>query len=294
MAIKPIIMTDKDRERLEPVLTEYYRSKGLDESKIQKQIDKVFAQSQAGWERAPNDLDTRIKMKSGFQWKSHSNLKPKQKQIKDNSPATKEEDDDSTDLIKTLSKGEREWWDERSRIYKKDFEFNDSSDKPLLDQLLLEELMQRRLFKMQVKYKDRSYSKELTDSMKRVTELQSRLGITREQRAGIMNKIDGNVAHLSLQLEEKLREMPDKMREQYEEEMKYKAIRDQREPVNILPPLEKVEALLNVDGKMSANLDSTRISEISEEVAKEISDKRERAEDKKKPPKKELAEGMEI
>jgi len=294
MSEKSIIMTDNDRERWHDVLMEYYRKKGTDEEDAQKEINKVFAQSQAGWNRAPNDIDTRIKMKSGFQWKSHNNLKPRQKQIEESATSQSVDDDDNIDLISSLSASEKEWWISRKDIYTRDFEFNDSSDSPLLDQLLLEELMQKRLFKMQVRYKDRNFSKQLTESLKRVTELQTKLGITREQRAGIMNKIDGNVAHLALSLQEKLLAMPETMKAQYDEELKYQTLKDQRPPINILPPLEKVEALLNVDGKVSANLDSSKISEISEEV-KKIADKRKRDNEKKnKPPKRELAEGYDV
>lgn len=295
MSEKAIMMTDADRVKWYDVLVEYYRKKGMDEADIILTIDKVFAQAQVGWNRAPNDIDTRIKMKTGFQWKSHNNLKPKQKQVLEKSIATEEDDDEDIDLVKSMNKFEQAWWRERREIYQQDFEFNDSSDKPLLDQLMLEELMQKRLFKSQIKNKNQNYGKQLTESLKRVTELQTKLGITREQRAGIMNKIDGNVAHLALSLEEKLRDMPERMRKEYEDEVYYQNLKDQKPPINILPPLSKVEAMLSIDGKVSANLDSTRISEISEEVNKEIADKREREEDKKKnPPKKELADGVDL
>ena len=155
-------------------------------------------------------------------------------------------------------------------IYSRDFDFNDSSDKPLLDQLLVEELMQRRLFRKSLKYPDQNYDKKLNDSVKRVTDIQTKLGITREQRAGILNKIDGNVAQLAISLDEKLEKMPAEMKRQYEEEVKYQAMRDQRPPVNILPPRDKLEALLNVGGTMTGNLTGEKISEVTEEVTKEV------------------------
>lgn len=286
-----IIMTDADRQRWTDPLTEYYRQKGLSEDKIQLSIDKVFAESQAGWERGPRDLDTRIKMKSGFQWKSHENLKPRRKEIDDIETIESDEDSSEESMFKYFSQFEKNWWEERLSTYTKDFEFNDSSDKPLLYQLLVEELMQQRLQKHSIRYPDRDFNKKLNDSLKRITELQQRLGITREQRAGILNKIDGNVAQLAVQLDEKLDQMPDKMKKDYEEELYYVNLKKQKPPINILPPIGKIEALLRLGGKTSTNVDSTKIAEINEEVAKEIAEQRET---ESKPKIVELPDGMDM
>lgn len=285
-----ILMTDKDKERWFPLLEEYFRDKDIPESDITNKIEKIFAECQLGWDRAPRDLDTRIKMKTGFQWQSHANLMPNRKKEEEAEIIKEKVDVADISLFDTMSKSEVVWWQERLSIYKKDFEFNDSSDKPLLDQLLVEELVQRRLFKLQLSNKERDLSKRLTDSMKRVTELQTKLGITREQRAGIMNKIDGNVAQLALSLNEKLENMPEKIKKDYEDELYYRNLKNQRPPINILPAPEKLQAMLNVDGEVSANLDSSRITEISEAVAKEIMNKKEES----KGDKTELADGESI
>jgi len=287
-----IPMTKADQLRWRPILEEYYRDKGVPENQIEDIIDQVFVECQKGWERGPRDLDTRIKVKSGFQWVSHENLKPNRQKLSEEQEKPEEDDNVGDDyLYGTMTQNERIWWGKRKDIYVKDFEFNESSDKPLLEQLLVEELSQRRLFKMQLKYPDRDYSKKLTDSLKRVTEIQSKLGITREQRAGILNKIDGNVAELALSLDEKLARMPETLRLEYEEELRCINLKAQRPPINVLPPIEKVEALLQVGGKLSANLDSERISEITEAVGQELNDQREA---KKEIPSKELSLGYEL
>lgn len=285
---KSIVLTQEDIERWTPVLTTHYRNRGLSEDEIQKTIQSVLAECQTGWNRAPRDLDTRVKMKSGFQWKSFENLRPRKKEEE---PEVDLEEDVDFDFFSTMNEKERTWWDQRLSEYKKDFDFNASSDKPLIEQLLAEELIQRRVVNKQLKFRDRDYSKQLNDGLKRVTELQIKLGITREQRAGVLNKIDGNVAQIAVELDEKLAKMPEELRKQYEEEMKYASMKAQRPPINILPPIERVEALLGGGHEINANVTSAKMSEISEAVGKEISDKRQEI---PKPPFVELPEGVDV
>jgi hypothetical protein len=287
MSKKTIIMQEEDKQRWDGVLKEYYRNKEVAECNIRETIDQIYAECQLGWERAPRDLDTRIKMKSGFQWKSHENLKPNKN--KNNFIAEDEEDLYNGSISDTMTKKEKEWWEDRESTYRKDFDFNESSDKPLMEQMLVEELIQRRLFRKQLRYPDRDYSKQMSDSLKRVTEIQTKLGITREQRVGILDKIDGNVALISSELDKKLDSMPENIKKEYEKEVYYQSLKDQRPPINILPSITKVEALLNVKGKTTINLDSSQISKITEEVTKEISEVK-----KAPPPKKELPDGVNV
>jgi hypothetical protein len=273
-----IEMTAPEKEIWYPLLVVFYRKKGVGEEKLDEQIQKVFLQAQVGWDRAPRDLDTRIKVKTGFQWKSHENLKPKLAihNIDKVVDVLEEKSDDNYEIgiDQTLSRPEKEWFNGRKATYVKDFDFNESSDRLLLDQLLIEELIQRRLSIKQLKYSDRDFNRALTDNLKRITELQERLGITRQQRSGILDNIDGNVAQLALSLDKKLENMPEVMKAQYEEELYYQGLKNQRPPSNILPPIEKIEALLKIDGKISVNVDSERLSHITEEVAKSIQEQR--------------------
>ena len=287
---KVILMDDEDKQRWYKSLQQYYSEKGKSESDIPRIIDKVFADVQTGWNHAPNDLDTRIKMKTGFQWKSHENLIPNRQTIED--IITKDEDDvelASGDLLSAMNKEEQKWYLDRIQTYAQDFDFNQSSDKPLLDQLMVEELIQRRIFYIQLKYPNKDYNKKLTDSLKRIAEIQIRLGITREQRSGLLDKIDGNVAQISVELDEKLANMPEQLKKEYEEELYYLNLKKQKPPINVLPPVEKIEALLKIDGKVTTNISSERSSEITETVAKEITEMQ-----TEKPPKKELPEGIDV
>ena len=283
-----ILMTKEDQERWIGPLTEYYRGSGIPEEKIKGTIEEIFAAAQVGWARAPRDLDTRIKVKSGFQCKSHANLKPRRKVVPEIEVQDQEEVNQDDSLFDTMTKTEKDWWGIRISEYSLDFDFNSSSDKPLIEQLLVEELVQKRLFKLQIRYPDKDYSKRMNDGLKRIGDVQTKLGITREQRAGILNKIDGNVAKIASELDEKLKLMPEKMLADYKEELYYNHLKSQRPPVNILPPIEKVEAMLNIDGKISANFSGDKISEITEAMGKEIAEKKEL------PPKKELPDGVDV
>lgn len=284
-----ILMTDDDKQRWLGPLTEYYRDNGIPEEKILSTIEEIFAAAQVGWTRAPRDLDTRIRVKSGFQCKSHANLKPRRKAVPEIQTQEEEASKDDS-LFSTMTKTEKEWWENRMYEYALDFDFNNSSDKPLIEQLLVEELIQKRIFKQQLRNHEKDQSKRMNDSLKRIGDIQTKLGITREQRVGILNKIDGNVAQIATELDEKLKIMPDKMKADYEEELHYIKLKAQRPPINILPPIEKVAAMLNLDDngeKSSVSFSGEKISEITEEIGREISEK-------KKPPIKELPGGVDV
>lgn len=283
-----ILMDKKDQERWIPILQEYYLQKGLDERKIQETIDLILKEAQIGWPRAPKDIDTRIKIKSGYQWKSHGNLKPNLNSVYTEIKEEEPEENFSDDyLVKSLSNNEKDWWRLRRTEYMRDFEFNSSSDKILLEQLLAEEVIQRRTLIDQLGSRNRDFSKQLNDILKRITDLQTKLGITREQRAGILDSIDGNVAQLALSLDKKLEAMPEELRKQYEQELYYINLKQQKPPINILPPIEKIEALLQVGGSISTNIGSERIAEITEVVSKEVADAKEVK-------KVELADGVDV
>jgi hypothetical protein len=292
-----IEMTEEDRQRWFLPLKEYFISKGLSPEDAEKEIEKSFLECSEGWERAPRDLDTRIKMKTGFHWKSHSNLRPRQKktdeEILEETPQ-EDKDDISENYIDSYVKPhEKIWIEERRRVYYSEFDFNPSSDKPLVDQLLVEELIQRRIFKNQLQGTLKNLdSRVLTESLKRMSDIQTKLGITREQRAGILNNIDGNVAQLSVSLDQKLITMTEEEKKNEEEEVQFIAKKRQRPPENILPPVSKIEALLHVGDKgISAQINPDKFAAITEEIAKEIKEIREKSE---KPPLIELSEGLDV
>lgn len=260
-----------------PLIQYYVKSKGLSEKDAKIAICKVIDEVKAGWNRAPKDIDTRIKMKTGFQWVSQENLNVKKLQIK-KAPVGKEAPTSSGSesfLYDNLDDEEKLWWDRRRDEYNHDFIFNESSDKPLLVQLLFEELMQKRLFLKQLDSDEQVYGKLLTESLKRVTELQIKLGITREQREGALDNIDGNVAEISISLDKKLDTMPKQMKLDYDEEFRYIALKNQRPPINILPAKETMMAIIN-RSSMNDKFEVTNkiAQEITDEVYKNRIDKK--------------------
>jgi len=241
-----ILMNQDDRDKYTYALTKYYADKGKSTAEASEIIATIFAECQMGWKRCPKDLDTRIKIKSGFQWKSHENLKPRQKKVPSLSVEVVEENEDSSKnyIFKYLTNAEKECWIAREESYFKEFEFNNSSDRPLLMQLLFEEIFQRRIFIHQLQNKDADLSKQMTASVQRLTELQEKLGITREQRAGILDNIDGNIANIAVDLEEKLKHIEEVEKSYDVEELLYANLKAQRPPNNVLPPRDKIEAIL--------------------------------------------------
>ena len=275
-----IIIDADTKERWTGPLLEYYAAnKNMDPEEAMSKIAEVFQQVEKGWNHAPSDIDTRIQMKTGLAWKSHGNLVPIRGKGKEGKIEIDEKNEVASYVYQYLSTKEKEWWAKRIIEYSKDFEFNDSSDKPLLTQLLVEEILQRRLFIKQLKEKDLNLSKEIESSLKRVTDIQVKLGITREQRSGALDNIDGNVADLSLSLNKKLKNMPIEMKAQYDDELRYETLKRQNPPVNQLPPKETMLAIVKKDSRKEGvevtNKAASAITELVANTAKERSAKKE-------------------
>lgn len=268
-------LSDRQQQEWYDVLAEFFLSKGVPKEDISEKIKEILNQAQEGWPRAPKDIATRIKMKSGYQWKSHSNLRANP----DTLPSVIEDNNNRVNTMrdlyqweKSLKSSEQIWWRKRESQYRSEFEFNKSSDEPLLFQLLVEELTQQRLAAIILKDPKMAdaYSKLMTDSNRRMQDLQTKLGITREQRADILDDAEGDIASLSIDFDEKVKRAKLQIKEWAKEEEKFKFIKDQAGPINPLPPFRKIEALLGMDpeGNLGSNLDTMEISKILNEANK--------------------------
>jgi hypothetical protein len=109
------------------------------------------------------------------------------------------------ELRASLGPGERKFWIEREKKYREEYDLNDSSDWPLLMQVLLEEITQRRLTLKKLKDPEADLEDELNNSYKRLINALKALGITREQRRKDYDQSSENIASLSVRLEEKLK-----------------------------------------------------------------------------------------
>lgn len=254
----PADLTEEQKNKWTEILTDYYKNLGkLTEDEIKDKISQVLTDCVTGWPNAPNTLESRISLKTGYKSKLLSNLSARKTFVK-----KKEEEAKLVETLQTGSKKfsnldealtdeEKKWWGQRLNEYRGEFEFNVSSDMVLLNQLLVEELLQRRIFFQQLKRNEAlglEASRVLTESNKRIQDLQTKLGITRDQRVGILNQIDGNVANISVKLEEKLKEYGESFTKEVEDEIYYKTLQQQRPPNNILPSTEQIEAILSGSG----------------------------------------------
>lgn len=99
------------------------------------------------------------------------------------------------------------FYNRRKKIYTSEFEFNSSSDLSLLEAVLSDELLLRRLSNEQIKGKKDYVDKNIDDIQKRLRENQKSLGVTRAQRVAEDSNQKGNVAQLSESLDKKLLEI---------------------------------------------------------------------------------------
>lgn len=228
---------------------------------IDRYINYIIQTCEDGWERAPKSFEKRISYKSG--WNNPIRFKKSSKII------TKEEGEDHNsysmmDFKSILSDDEKEFYTQRLKQYFDDFEFNDSSDKPLVERLIIEEVVYRRLMILQLRQTSGKKIRELdanadiatqlSDSHKRMSELQKQLGISRMQRADEINKGANSVAEMAMMLDEKLKKYPELRGKLEEEEQKYVAKKKEQVPINFIPEREQLENML-------AQTDSTQIYE---------------------------------
>jgi len=255
-------------------LSEFFQAKnGLAPSEVPEKVKGILDEAQVGWPRAPRDIETRIKMKSGYQWASHNNLRPNADSIPNvinHKEKIKKTIQELFQLENHLSTEEQKWFNQRKAEYEGEFEFNKSSDVPLLFQLLVEELTQRRVAGMILSNPQNAdtFSKFMTESLKRLQDTQVKLGITREQRADLIENRSGDVASLSLDVDRKIATARDKVKEWEKEAQKQKFLRNQNGPLNPLPPFEKIEALLGLDaeGNIGHVLDTKEMDQIMQEA----------------------------
>ena len=98
--------------------------------------------------------------------------------------------------------------------YLADFELNQSSDQPIIRQVIIEEILQRRIQEDVLKAARGETTrgdivKILNDSYARMSSSQDLLGISGKQRAGKKTSTDGSIAELNMVYSKTLEEFPD-------------------------------------------------------------------------------------
>ena len=189
---------------------------------VNTKVGEIIKEAKAGWDRCPPDFGSRVKFKIGYRRlkfyndgtpEDYSNLT---KEGAGRPPKTKSDEYQEETLNKLkdvsplelispsfLSSEELKFVDERKKVYNKEFEFNESSDQVLLQQVLLDELIIRRISLARLQG-DEIPQSNIDKMMDRFRKNLDKLGVLRVQRLELNSDIQGNVGQLSAELDRKL------------------------------------------------------------------------------------------
>jgi hypothetical protein len=197
---------------------------------MQIKAGKIIERSLNGWDRCPNDFEARVKQLIGHQsvnaYEGGTELKDPFKDTRGtgkqvgNKPKTKQDryyqeagitsevGIEPADLFSpaVLSSEELAYMRQRERDYRSEFDFNNSSDVVLLNQVLTDELMLRRIQLNRLKG-ERVSESDVNKAVERIRGALKELGVTRAQRMELDQDVQGNVGQLSLELEKTLNQV---------------------------------------------------------------------------------------
>lgn len=224
-----------------------YRAKLVNDFKTTANFDgdpeavaaEIIEKALKGWGRAPKEFKDRIDRLVRLRANSKSlQKKPVDKnKIKERNKSLLEDrayTGQFTDsLLSQLNPMEQQHYLEREKFYVEEFEFNMSSDLALLNNMLMEEIIIRRIQLEILKSGggDKEMSQRLSEAQKRHMEALKSLGITRDQRKHEKGKGEGSVAALSKDLDEKLALRKKELENEQAVEAKYLESQKQRDPV---------------------------------------------------------------
>lgn len=298
---KPIVPSEVELKEVREGLLDHYKLNSTlipEEFEVEVYVDRIIDFCKAGWAYAPKTFLGRITTKTG--WSSTGDLKPRAAnlnseviQIETPDGLTKEfkvakENKVQEEIIKLeRSKSypglsleeleaflpdlsERKFWLEREKYYMEEFDFNFSSDYALLQQLLMEELTQRRIIKSRTSNpNDTRGENSANDVYKRMIDAQKALGITRSQREGAMSQSEGNIAQLSV-IYNKKKKFLDKIKKEREEHQ-IRMMDKRRDPdtLNVLPK-DLADSMLNYQKEQNIKdgVLKTEDTELDEETKK--------------------------
>ncbi len=248
---------------------------------IPAKVGQIIRDALKGWDHAPVEFKERVKKKIGYNRvnKYEAGLPDEHSQLFTKMPVKGDgrhkpdtptkiyqketlkvlEEVDPLELISPafLSSEEMVFVNKRKKLYNKEFDFNESSDQILLQQILIDELIIRRINLAKLKGEEQSQS-NIDKIMDRFRKNLEKLGVLRVQRLELNIDIEGNVGQLSIELDKKLdriRKLRDKtLREtllnklkdrlvysnkteilQMIEEIEYQKVHDLEYPANELP-----------------------------------------------------------
>lgn len=120
----------------------------------------------------------------GGKMKSLANLRV-QTPEKDEFDETGEHNLRTLEVFNRLTDLEKEYYVTRMKDFKRDFEFNNSSDWGLLNRIIIEEIVQGRLYGYQLDSPEKNYSEQISQCARRHKEALESLGASRKERLKI-------------------------------------------------------------------------------------------------------------
>jgi hypothetical protein len=125
-------------------------------------------------------------------------------------------------ILRALNNADKKFWKQRENYYRREFDFNSSSDFTLLIEVISNELKIAKIHQMEFEELEKkpvandpmsgpdaqkllALSKMTIDAHKQLQESLKALGVTRDQRKEELDMSDGDLASLSMSLDKKLR-----------------------------------------------------------------------------------------
>jgi hypothetical protein len=239
------------------------------QEEIDKRTQDIINRAISGWSRAPKTFSARIRKLTkdwGTNGENKENLKPVQDQLsgkigKDDQSLRRKESELNTFMelyegfANQLPVHDKTYFDRRVRYYLTEFNFNMSSDLPLVLELITEELLHRRVMaQMATQHEDFTesleasaiYSKVLRNITENMSNIQKTLGITRQQRQTALGGTEGSVSEISMKLEEKKKSIEKIRAEEKKQEETLMRAKIERGDINQLPEdPDMLKALIN-------------------------------------------------
>lgn len=302
--VKPIPLTVEEREKWVNIIYDYFNDSGNlpiayknflvseDGSKSTNPLLDfcviVVSECERGWPKAPNQFPSRLTLKT--QWNSAlkaSKIAKSQEQVFSQTRTDAlGSNDKGLDLSSVLTESERVFFKKRMDEYLNDFEFNTSSDLPLVERLIIDEVMYKRLSILHLESITTGVSRNknmtvdilnglIDDTHKRINELQKQLGISRQQRSDALNNSSKSIAELAAVFDEKVRNDASLI-VKLDEEMKiYGLQKSLEEPINDIPDKNQLEQILKSPDSTSIYEQTAQyaLSKAVPEIAKEKEEK---------------------
>ena len=236
--------TPEEVDKIRQWLFTFYKESNFD-GDIPEKVDWVIEEATKGWPRASKSFLSRVKQKVGGKairrWERMRSELNRANQLKQDGYSQEDivaelakerelregknnldiqfdldEDIENTvvygdTLFDYLSREEKKFWKKRDKEYREEFDFNNSSDAILLEEVIYNEILLRRLRVAKITGEGLDNTKGLheKDLIENIRTSSEKLGILRDQRIKLNQNIEGNVSEIALMLDEKLKKISD-------------------------------------------------------------------------------------